>query len=130
LLDVAGEPDLRVVFWRVAQDGAGVGKRPEGAGIIADTIHHLPGNTVFIGDIGRFNGFREELCQVTRADVSPQIALVIGHIILVQTDIQLSRCPNSYHDNAHFATFGQVRGMALATGIVAESAEPIGKEKA
>src|SRR5262249_7075623 len=102
-LNVFGELDLRVILWLVAQDLAGIGQRPESTGVVTNAVHYLPGDAVFVLDMGSIDGFAEQLREVARTDIGSQVAFVGHGVVLVQGDVEFTRRANAYHHHAQLA---------------------------
>src|SRR5262249_40175391 len=96
-LNVFGEFNLRIILRLVAQHLAGVDQRPESAGVVANAIHYLPGDTVFVLVIGGVDGLAEELREVTRTDVGSQVAFVGHWVAPVQGNIEFTRRTDADH---------------------------------
>src|SRR5262245_15287376 len=94
-LNVFGEFDLGVILGLVAQHLAGIGQGPESAGVVANAVYHLPGDAVFVLNMGRVDGFAKELCEVARTDIGSQVAFVGPGVTFVQGDIEFTRRTNA-----------------------------------
>src|SRR4030095_15205048 len=102
-LNVFGAFDLRVIHWVVAQHFTGIGQRPESTGVVTNAVDHLPGDAVFVLDMGSVDGFAEELREVAWTDIGSQVAFVGHGIALVQGNIEFTRRTDADHHDAQLA---------------------------
>src|SRR5215470_15859357 len=98
--DILREALLRVVLRPVADDLAGVGDAPEGAGVVRDTIEDLEWDTVLVGNIGRLDRLAEKLLQVALADVAGDVAdIALARLIEELANVDLARRNDPQQDD-------------------------------
>src|SRR5215218_2393031 len=102
--DVGGEADLGVVLRLVADDLAGVGDAPEGAGVVGDAVEDVEGDAVLVLDRGCLDRLAEELPQVALADVAGQVANVaLARLVDELRGVDLARRDDADLDHLELA---------------------------